>query len=500
MVATRETIEAYIRQKAGEMGIDPDIAVRVWQSEGMTGDPAEAWQSRVVSGGRREPSYGPYQFYMDGGMGNEFMRKTGLDPREPETWDEQVDYALETARKTGWAPWHGAKNTGISRWQGIGERGGSNVPIPTPRPQTLPYDDAPIPTPRPALAANVERPANFTLPEFGPIPTPRPEGLFGGNPPIPTPRPQRLPEFGPRPTPRPDTGKGGRVPTPDTRVQQGHSASGDILTYMNQNAIRSQPIVPELAARVSEAVQAVYGPGYRAQVYSGGQAPKGSGKKRTGSVRHDHGRAADIYIVGPDGKRVQGDALAPLGQYWAAKKYGGVGMEMSGGGIHLDAWETPPPGGSMHWNYADKGGAYTPAMQAAMQAGLKGELPKLFQQTADVAEFMKNNPQPGGFGLAGFKAGVETAAAPQPTPRPDTSAPLIGSAPQLGKSGTNPLGNLASALAGMGGGASMPPPQPIRTAPNTFHGGGSVSPVATPMGGGQDMQKLALIKALMGMA
>ena len=30
------------------------------------------------------------------------------------------------------------------------------------------------------------------------------------------------------------------------------------------------------------------------RVTSGGQAPKGSGGKRTGSTRHDHGRAADL--------------------------------------------------------------------------------------------------------------------------------------------------------------------------------------------------------------
>lgn len=146
------------------------------------------------------------------------------------------------------------------------------------------------------------------------------------------------------------------------------------LSYGNQNAIRSQPLIPQLEERLREAIVAVYGPGYSAQVYSGGQPGKDSGGRRTGSIRHDHGKAADIYVVGPDGKRVTGDRLGPLGQYWAAKRYGGVGLEMNGGGIHLDAWDTPPPGGGMSWFYGEP----SEAQRAAIAAGLEGTLPTLF--------------------------------------------------------------------------------------------------------------------------
>lgn len=151
----------------------------------------------------------------------------------------------------------------------------------------------------------------------------------------------------------------------------------DILSYTNTGAIRNRPLVPILERRIAEAVQSVYGPGFTAQVYSGGQEAKGQGRRRTGSVRHDLGRAADVYIVGPDGTRVTGDGLAPLAQYWSGKKYGGVGLEMRGGGIHLDAWETPPKGGGMSWNYASKGGRFTPAQRSAVAAGLAGELPDM---------------------------------------------------------------------------------------------------------------------------
>lgn len=166
-------------------------------------------------------------------------------------------------------------------------------------------------------------------------------------------------------------------------MSQTSDAIARALVYKNQGAIRSQPLIPLLEQRLQGAVQDVYGPGFTAQVYSGGQ---GETSKRTGSVRHDHGKAADVYIVDPNGKRVTGDGLAPLGQYWAAKRYGGVGMEMKGGGVHLDAWEKPPQGGGMHWNYANQGGNYTDAMRAAMEAGMRGELPSGIQNIVAAAQ------------------------------------------------------------------------------------------------------------------
>jgi muramidase (phage lysozyme) len=155
-------------------------------------------------------------------------------------------------------------------------------------------------------------------------------------------------------------------------------AAGGIVSYLNQGATRRMPVTENLQARMAEAVQAVYGPGYTIGIYSGGQAEKGSGGPRTGSVRHDLGRAGDVYVFDPNGNKVTGDALAPLGQYWQARKYGGTGMEMHGGGIHLDEWEQPPSGGGMAWNYADQGGRYTKAQQAAIEAGQRGELPQLY--------------------------------------------------------------------------------------------------------------------------
>ena len=117
----------YIRQAAVERGIDPETAIRVASAEGLYANPAEGWQSNITKNGVREPSYGPFQLYMGGGLGNEFQASTGLDPRNPETVNQQIDFALDKAKEGGWTPWYGAKNAGISRWDGINRGGPTSV-------------------------------------------------------------------------------------------------------------------------------------------------------------------------------------------------------------------------------------------------------------------------------------------------------------------------------------------------------------------------------------
>lgn len=110
-----------IRASALRYGIDPNVALRVAQSEGGT----TGWvQSNVVTNGAREPSYGPFQALVGGpgtgfpaGMGNDMLR-AGIDPRVPS--QAYFDFAMQRAAQGGWTPWYGAANAGISRWQGIG--------------------------------------------------------------------------------------------------------------------------------------------------------------------------------------------------------------------------------------------------------------------------------------------------------------------------------------------------------------------------------------------
>lgn len=73
----------------------------------------------------------------------------------------------------------------------------------------------------------------------------------------------------------------------------------DYITYANQGAVRNQPISPDLAAAFGFLPEM----GLGMQVFSGGQAAKGSGQPRVGSVRHDHGQSADVFFT-RDGQRL----------------------------------------------------------------------------------------------------------------------------------------------------------------------------------------------------
>jgi len=119
MAASREEIVDYIRQAAQARGIDPDVAVAVARSEGLDANPEEGWQSNIVKDGVREPSFGPFQLYMGGGLGNKFQADTGLDPRDPSTVFKQIDFSLDEAKRGGWSPWYGAKAIGLSEREGL---------------------------------------------------------------------------------------------------------------------------------------------------------------------------------------------------------------------------------------------------------------------------------------------------------------------------------------------------------------------------------------------
>ncbi|MXN45926.1 hypothetical protein GR138_12050 [Shinella kummerowiae] len=112
-------IASYITQAAIKRGIDPAIALKVAKSEGGL----DSWnlQSSFVKNGVREPSYGPYQLYMGGGLGNAFQKQTGLDPRLAANGPAGVDFALDNAKKSGWGAWYGAAKVGVGNWDGIGK-------------------------------------------------------------------------------------------------------------------------------------------------------------------------------------------------------------------------------------------------------------------------------------------------------------------------------------------------------------------------------------------
>lgn len=111
-------IASYIASAAAKRGIDPATALAVAKSEGGL----KSWnlQSQFVKNGVQEPSFGPFQLYKGGGLGNDFMRKTGLDPALAVNGPAGVDFALDHAAKNGWGAWYGAAKVGVGKWDGIG--------------------------------------------------------------------------------------------------------------------------------------------------------------------------------------------------------------------------------------------------------------------------------------------------------------------------------------------------------------------------------------------
>ena len=118
-------LERMIRASAKARGIDPDTAVKVWRSEG-----GSSYQSKIPRKGSgsdsgREASYGPFQLYTGGGLGNEYQDKYGVDLRKDNTPDgikRQIDFALDKANEKGWAPWYGAEKAGVTGRAGLGNK------------------------------------------------------------------------------------------------------------------------------------------------------------------------------------------------------------------------------------------------------------------------------------------------------------------------------------------------------------------------------------------
>jgi hypothetical protein len=100
---------SYIRETAKKYGIDPEVALKVAKSEGL----------RDFSGDNGK-SGGAFQLYTGGGLGNKFLKETGLDPLDPKNEKATIDYALQQAAQGGWGPWYGAAKVGVGKWDGIG--------------------------------------------------------------------------------------------------------------------------------------------------------------------------------------------------------------------------------------------------------------------------------------------------------------------------------------------------------------------------------------------
>jgi len=119
---TPEWMRKQIIDSARKNGIDPKVALRVWRAEGSMSYQSGIKRQGKGSYGGKEASYGPFQLYTGGGLGNTYQKKYGVDLRNDNTpagIKRQINFALGKAKKVGWGPWYGAANVGISKRQGL---------------------------------------------------------------------------------------------------------------------------------------------------------------------------------------------------------------------------------------------------------------------------------------------------------------------------------------------------------------------------------------------
>jgi len=148
-VVSNDQVANHIVQSATARGIDPNVALAVYSSEGRTNYQSQVPNANSPNG--YEQSYGPYQLY-NKGLGAQFQQETGLSASDPTTWKQNVDFSMNYASKNGWSPWYGFNNTTYAsqgKYAGIGSEAG---PVPVPAsyiPGGNANPDTPIPDARP---------------------------------------------------------------------------------------------------------------------------------------------------------------------------------------------------------------------------------------------------------------------------------------------------------------------------------------------------------------
>src|SRR4051812_40774429 len=95
-MATRQEMEARIRQLAAERGLDPDRWVKIIEGESR-------WNPAARALTNKEDSRGLFQLNLKGGLGAEAVKR-GIS-LAPENWEQQGVFALDYAKKHGDHAW-----------------------------------------------------------------------------------------------------------------------------------------------------------------------------------------------------------------------------------------------------------------------------------------------------------------------------------------------------------------------------------------------------------
>jgi len=121
---SKDQMEQIITNEALLRGMDPTIALKIANAEGLN---STEYQSSVPRQGKgsfqgREDSYGPFQLYLGGGLGNDFEKSTGLklrDANDLEGITKQIQFGLDKAATNGWGAWYGREPAGVGKKEGL---------------------------------------------------------------------------------------------------------------------------------------------------------------------------------------------------------------------------------------------------------------------------------------------------------------------------------------------------------------------------------------------
>lgn len=118
-------VETWVREEAKARGIDPDVAVAIFNAEGRGGyqSSVRPTNPKVKTLNGREASFGPFQLYTGGGLGKTYEQKTGRNLITDNTREgirNQIKFALDEATgSAGWQPWYGRGPAGVGQFQGL---------------------------------------------------------------------------------------------------------------------------------------------------------------------------------------------------------------------------------------------------------------------------------------------------------------------------------------------------------------------------------------------
>ena len=119
----KDSIFSIIEEESKLRNIESNTAMDIYRNEGYNSYQSNIGRRGHGSRGGKEASYGPFQLFTGGGLGNEYEEATGRVLAKDNTEDgirKQIQFALDKAAEKGsWNPWYGRKAAGVSSGQGL---------------------------------------------------------------------------------------------------------------------------------------------------------------------------------------------------------------------------------------------------------------------------------------------------------------------------------------------------------------------------------------------